>query len=308
MSWFWSLRSGVMTTRASHLPSTASLSHRRSTEVELGGNPRECIGYKDFTAFLSSDDDFFVLRRFDQLHARVLLVLQDNLVKIEEDIDELDQQPIACNASGAGGGTIRQDLPERKELLDSAHKKLREYDELLSAYLGLRARPRAPYAHSTNVKTWLYNRDNPISRKEALFVEAEDLIPVGSIQKPVIRQVFEQNVLLPITRWIRYVIFTNRASSVQISDRTADRIADLLLFLSTLAVLVVPLWILAGIQLLGIKLVVITAFLVGLLSVLIWGTPVKPFEVLAATAGYAAVLVVFLQIQDSPSTTSGQSG
>lgn len=44
-----------------------------------------------FAEFLASSDDAVILRRFDELHARVLLYMQDHIVEREDRLRELDR-------------------------------------------------------------------------------------------------------------------------------------------------------------------------------------------------------------------------
>lgn len=62
--------------------------------------------------------------------------------------------------------------------------------------------------------------------------------------------------------------------------------------------LVGPLWLLQWISARGqnVRLSVISAFLIGFTLLLSMVTVAKPFEVLAASAAYAAVLMVFMQL------------
>jgi hypothetical protein len=49
-------------------------------------------GYPEFCRLLATSNDFFVLRRFGALNARVLLTMQNNIVEIENRLLELDQE------------------------------------------------------------------------------------------------------------------------------------------------------------------------------------------------------------------------
>ncbi|GAB1310727.1 hypothetical protein MFIFM68171_00937 [Madurella fahalii] len=278
------------------------------TQAELDTKPWKYVGYKDFAAYLSSDGDTFILRRFDRLHARVLLTLQDNLVELEEELDDLDNRWSARDAGDIDNGTIRNDQPERKELLTRVHRKLSEYDEMLSRYIALRARSKARHASIKCAKTWLHNKNGPIEEKEVRFLETEDLVPVASTQKPQIRYLVEQKAWLPMTRWIRLLSRRTRPTddrpvdhhlTVQQDDEDMDVAADVFVFLAAGVMLIMPLWVLAGLEQLTAKLAVITGFVVMCLVTLNWGTLARPSETLAVTAGYSAVLVVFLQIGDA---------
>ncbi len=73
----------------------------------------------------ASDDDFFVLRRFGDLSARVLLRLQDRIVKLEEDLQHMDYM---CLENGYNNGTFRYDpICERQQLLDELTSRLEQY-------------------------------------------------------------------------------------------------------------------------------------------------------------------------------------
>ncbi|KAI1080556.1 hypothetical protein F5B20DRAFT_539727 [Whalleya microplaca] len=48
-------------------------------------------GYPRLGAFIAADQNFLILRRFNYLQARVLLNLQDQLQKYENELDEIDR-------------------------------------------------------------------------------------------------------------------------------------------------------------------------------------------------------------------------
>lgn len=93
--------------------------------------PWKYIGYRGFSAFISSDDDFLVFRRFGALTARVLLGLQDQLSVFEEELEALDAKHSRTGSEDIHNGSFRQEaVPERTELLSKIHSKLREYSQL----------------------------------------------------------------------------------------------------------------------------------------------------------------------------------
>jgi hypothetical protein len=49
-------------------------------------------GYPRLASFLDTDENFMLYRRFGYLHARLLLQKQDELRKLEEALDNLDQE------------------------------------------------------------------------------------------------------------------------------------------------------------------------------------------------------------------------
>ena len=82
-------------------------------------------GYPEMCKWTASDDDFFVLRRFGQLSARVLLRLQDRIVILEEGLQRMDRM---CQVNGSDNGTFRYDPCEgRQQLLDELTLRLEQY-------------------------------------------------------------------------------------------------------------------------------------------------------------------------------------
>lgn len=59
------------------------------------------MGYPRVAAFMDSDDNFMVYRRFGFLYSRLLLDKQDELREIEENLDNIDTRD--ANVSGDGG-------------------------------------------------------------------------------------------------------------------------------------------------------------------------------------------------------------
>lgn len=91
---------------------------------------RKYLGYKAFARYVSSDDDFLALRRFDRVHCRLLLVLQDQVSDLETQLDEVDTRLSKRSAPDVDNGSVRTDTKERKDLLEQLHKKLSEYGQL----------------------------------------------------------------------------------------------------------------------------------------------------------------------------------
>ena len=87
-------------------------------------------GYRSFCKFVSSDEDFFILRRFGALSARVLLDLQDQLTCLEADLEALEQHHRQKDVPDIHNGSFRRETqPERKRLVSEAQRLLREYSK-----------------------------------------------------------------------------------------------------------------------------------------------------------------------------------
>lgn len=98
-------------------------------------------------------------------------------------------------------------------------------------------------------------------------------------------------------------------TTVYNKDRLLDKIMTVFTIIVGLAMLIGPLWILQHLSTepsnLQVRLGVITGF-VALFTILTsLFTVAKAFEVLAATAAYGAVLMVFMQFGTYPSASNG---
>ena len=75
--------------------------------------------------WMASDDDFFVIRKFGEVAARVLLRMQDRIAQLEEDLQKQDR--ISVN-QGLHNGTFRKEKNLlRDEIMDELTWRLKEY-------------------------------------------------------------------------------------------------------------------------------------------------------------------------------------
>ena len=76
---------------------------------------------------MASDEDFFVLRRFGTVGARVALYLQDRVVELEEKLYIIDK---SCEElePGLNNGTFRYDpSDERKDIMKNLSIEFERY-------------------------------------------------------------------------------------------------------------------------------------------------------------------------------------
>lgn len=178
---------------------------------EADKQPWRYRGYPEMSMWMASDDDFFVLRRFGALSARVALMLQDQLTRLEE---ELEKEDVACMQMPKGdSGTFRNDVRSRRqEILGLALWTLEKYstqcssrgvlsainadlatDSFVLGHSQLKARPHASAHQIENVKNWLSNANGPINEKEAAFIERQgDLFAVVTNAKTPLRRFLEK--------------------------------------------------------------------------------------------------------------------
>ena len=99
------------------------------TKLDIEKKPWKYIGYRGYAEFISSDDDFYILRRFDKLNARLCLRLQDEICNLEERLDEVDREYSGRESEDVNNGTFRDDLEDRAELLNLLSDKVERYSE-----------------------------------------------------------------------------------------------------------------------------------------------------------------------------------
>lgn len=108
--------------------SALGISNTNVTKEDLEKKPWKYIGYEGFSTLVASDNDFFLLRRFGTLHARVLLSLQDQLVELEQELRKIDKKAAEKTAPDCHNGSFRMNkVAERSETLCKIHTKLKEY-------------------------------------------------------------------------------------------------------------------------------------------------------------------------------------
>lgn len=107
------------------------------TREDVHGKPWKYVGYKGYANLISLDNDFFILRRFGALNARVALLLQDKIVELEAQLKELDAWYSSKSAGDFDNGTFRGDLEDRSGLLDQIESALKRYSKFqrLTSYL-----------------------------------------------------------------------------------------------------------------------------------------------------------------------------
>ena len=105
-----------------------------SNPVLVDDHPR---GYPKLAAFMSSDDNFLVCRKYSFLRSRVLLYRQDELSKLEDTLVALDQEDAEMDEESRLAlmsrktDEARNEDPQysRKTLIQKIDDKLKQYGE-----------------------------------------------------------------------------------------------------------------------------------------------------------------------------------
>ena len=96
---------------------------------ELDEKPWKYVGYRRYTEFLASDNDFLVFRRFNTVSTRVSLMLQHQVSILEAKLDLLDTQYSKRDAVDVNNGSFRDDEEDRLQVLEELRVKLLEYSK-----------------------------------------------------------------------------------------------------------------------------------------------------------------------------------
>ena len=89
-------------------------------------------GYPAMCTFMASDDDFFVLRRFGKLGARVVLRLQNEIAQLEDDLQAEDAFCMRQENPKLDNGTFALDPSERrKKIMEELTWRMERYRKCL---------------------------------------------------------------------------------------------------------------------------------------------------------------------------------
>ncbi|KAF2173237.1 hypothetical protein M409DRAFT_17182 [Zasmidium cellare ATCC 36951] len=283
--------------------STTTISNPTPSVLEKQPDePWKTHGYPELTRWMASSNDFLVLRRFSQVGVRLTLKLQDELVRMEEQLRQMDD--FASNQPERRGGSGSYRLDEgspRDKLLEEMAPRLREYYDFVNAFSQIKSRPGAQNFQILHVRNWFDNHHDAIYEPEREFVAEQndgDLITLVDKPKSLLRQFLQR-----FTGTVRLFRVRQRADRIRssttryYSDRWFDTFTSAVIIAGGLVMLFVPIWWLNSVVENSKRLGINTGF-VFLFAVLLFGATTnatKGFEVLAATAAYAAVLMVYLQ-------------
>ncbi|KAF2631335.1 hypothetical protein BU25DRAFT_407849 [Macroventuria anomochaeta] len=285
------------------MASSSQSSQTIATAGDSIAKPWKDVGYRGFSAFLASDNDFLIFRKFGTLSARLLLYLQDEIAVLEEALRDIEDKHSGPTAPDLHNGSFRQDqLTERKALLDTLSVKVRAYNELLLQHSTLRERPLVDKRYTQSISNWLYNEENAIAENEVKYIENRfDLVQLVPKPRTHLRRLLEKSTRFRLSR-----IWASRDPPLPLhsahvenlhysSDTRIDNFFGLTVIVLGMLMLIAPLWALAVTAGTMRRLGVITGFIVLFLGLIACTTTARPFETLAAAAAYSAVLVVFLQ-------------
>lgn len=256
------------------------------TPSEIDEKPWKYLGYREYSDYIASDLDYLILRRFDTLHIRVLLMLQDEIVELEGQLAEVDKSLAAKDHIDIHNGSFREETSEtRLEVVHEIERRLRNYNELFLQHAQLRSRPPVHARNVRSVSNWHYNHGNAILATETEYLErSKDLMSIVDKSKSPLRRCLEKSTRFRLLRLWREDSGSRDENVIYTSDKRIDIFIAAVTTVIGLSMLIAPLWILAFVTGLVHRLAIITSFLVVFLCFVSTGTVAKPFEALGAAA------------------------
>ncbi|CAE7202766.1 hypothetical protein CFE70_008503 [Pyrenophora teres f. teres 0-1] len=280
-----------------------TLSNASLTDKEKFGKAWKYEGYKEFGRWMASDDDFFVFRRFESLNATTIAYLQYRISQLESKLEGIhhanEQEKDRKNSSFKWDEQYQQD---RFHIMGELSRLLLHYNQYIDAFSKIRKRPRAEPRQIKSMENWLER--GAITASEKDFVKHKsDLISINERVRPPLGRWLEACRILHTWRIFkakfREDLHVRSDATSYSSDETFESFTSLGIIILGLAMLLAPLWWLERVKDSQDRLKIITGFVTLFISLMTGATINRPFEVVASTAAYAAVLMVFMQIGGS---------
>jgi hypothetical protein len=102
------------------------------SENQKKTEPERYVGYPGLVSHMTETQNL-IFRRFDEVHVRLLLYVQDQIVQLETQLRKLDDQNIA--EKGMHNGTFREDVDRvRVEIMERLRILVGEYDTMILAF------------------------------------------------------------------------------------------------------------------------------------------------------------------------------
>lgn len=248
---------------------------------------------------MASDDDLFLFRRYQSLNARTILYMQDRIGQIENRLSQLHDE----NAHGdekRKNNSFRWDMhhePERDRLMCELTGLLHHYNQYIHVFSKIRAKPKAQPRQINNLRG--FRGSKAIRAKEMEFIDHEhDLISINDHPSTPLGKMLAATKIIRLSRFMQAkpIAEAQSSSTHYSSDESLGNLSTASIIILGMGLLMGPIWWLDAVNDSTIRLGIITGFLAVFMALMSLATVNRPFEVVASSAAYAAVLMVFMQI------------
>ncbi|CAG8950111.1 hypothetical protein HYFRA_00008345 [Hymenoscyphus fraxineus] len=265
-------------------------------------------GYPRIAAFINSDNDTVLFRRFGNLHSRLLLYKEVELTQLESQLAKLDRDDYSKDETRwrvhhSILGESGSQNAERKALVEKIEPQLLSYDNLLLHDEKMRRLCRPTERMHRTFMDYIYT-ENPFGGDEKDFIfQEEDFVTLQGHEESWL-DLFLHRILLHCRKPILRHIFVSKKEQRKSADSHVQYYSDsrlgiavkVIIALASTALLLIPVYMFVTLNTSPIKVQAsITFFFAFIFATSLSGfTTAKRHEIFAATAGYCAVLVVFL--------------
>ncbi|KAG8530119.1 uncharacterized protein KY384_005601 [Bacidia gigantensis] len=262
-------------------------------------------GYPRLAAFMTSDINTRVFRRFGWERNRLLLHKQDRIAELSDQLRELDKADEVANPERlySRRDDEEQASCERQRLMHQMSTDLKEYDDLLTREHTISSITKPSKNNHRTIFDWVYNNKPVVWDEYQYLYQQDDFVLLGNQRDNWLRSFDEKIWALSHFPIFKKLLASKKHNNEQSSDPythdssnyKADLIIKLTVTIATTALLVLPIVLLYVLKSSpGIKLTILLLFVIAFSMALALTTGAKRHEIFAATAAYCAVLVVFL--------------
>ncbi|KAH7317583.1 hypothetical protein BKA65DRAFT_557002 [Rhexocercosporidium sp. MPI-PUGE-AT-0058] len=263
-------------------------------------------GYSKSAAFIESSSSSGIYRNFRELHVRLLITAQVEIMSLEEELKKLDERNVGQNQGGAAGHDFisAEDLGgEKRSVLLKIRKALLEYNGLISSYQALGKIDKPSERDYNKLFKWFMWKRPPAGDTFDSILPREDLVTLSSR-----RSLVEECMLRHLDRWPDSCFKQFFQASKQLqqnpnldtaqesyNDARIKLFARLIVVFFAVLVLFAPvvLFLLTSMSR-GCIVVVALVFMIAFATVMGMLTDASDKEIFVGTAAYTAVLVTFL--------------
>jgi len=271
------------------------------------------LGYPLMARYLDSDDNYMAYRRFGHVQSRLLLEAQDDLRRLESELDDLDVDETADNKQALCSRELHNASwsPQRQSLMKDLKVAYNEYATLMGSAQTLLSLNRPTKGEWTSVENFI-NNQKPVRGEEYSFIYCkEDLVTLHpgrehawlDTQVEKLLKLFDGPLVqrLFCSEETKQKAGAGKGDEVYLTRERIEICVNCIIISMILVLLVVPVYILYHLtngpnttRLNALCMGVLLIFTLLFAAELSFFTRAKRHEILAAAAGYCAVLVVFI--------------
>jgi len=253
----------------------------------------EPAGYPQLAAFLDSDPNFMMCRRFGVLHMRLLLYRQDELADLERRLSCIDREDSLTEEGQQFLSSREMDEEHRQDLIDEIDRKMKAYDDLVLRSQSLIAMRQPAKRNFRSMTTWVDN-EKPLCVEEMDFIhQGEDFVTLAAEREDGWFDGIVEDALTSVPCRFTKFLFSSKSQREKtddkyvhyVSKKRLDMLIRVLLMVLAVSLLVVPVFILlVAKKQTYIKIVIVLLFTGAFSIALSAFTKAKRHEVFAATA------------------------